>query len=131
MSTWFSEYRVRTLAEHIAPRILPKVEAALGNVFREHLPGMLMEAIRAEIGTEHAPKGSAAARRDRDALRRRMRRDRDGGALRVRAPERDGAGFDLRGRRGRPLVWDEAGRLAGRRPLRGPAWRRGAFVGSP
>jgi hypothetical protein len=68
MSTWFSEYRVRTLAEHIAPRILPKVEAALGNVFREHLPGMLMEAIRAEIGTEHAPKGSAAARRDRDAL---------------------------------------------------------------
>lgn len=68
MSTWFSEYRVRTLAEHIAPRIQPKVEAAIAEVFRAHMPGLLMEAIRAEIGTEHAPKGSAAGRRDRDNL---------------------------------------------------------------
>jgi hypothetical protein len=68
MSTWFSEYRVRTLAEHIAPRIQPKVEAAIAEVFRAHMPGLLMEAIRAEIGFEHAPKGSAAARRDRDNL---------------------------------------------------------------
>ena len=68
MSTWFSEYRVRTLAEHIAPRIQPKVEAAIAEVFRAHMPGLLMEAIRAEIGTEHAPKGSASGRRDRDNL---------------------------------------------------------------
>lgn len=68
MSTWFSEYRVRTLAEHIAPRIQPKVEAAIAEVFRAHMPALLMEAIRAELGTEHAPKGSAAGRRDRDNL---------------------------------------------------------------
>lgn len=68
MSAWFSEYRVRTLAEHIAPRIQPKVEAAIAEVFRAHMPGLLMDAIRAEIGVEHAPKGSAAGRRDRDNL---------------------------------------------------------------
>lgn len=68
MSTWFSEYRVRTLAEHIAPRIQPKVEAAINEVFRAHLPGLLMDAIRHELGNEHAPKGSSAARRDRDNL---------------------------------------------------------------
>lgn len=68
MSAWFSEYRVRTLAEHIAPRILPKVEAALVDVFKAHLPDLLMDAIRAEIGAEHAPKGSASGRRARDNL---------------------------------------------------------------
>lgn len=81
MSTWFSEYRVRTLAEHIAPRILPKVEAALGEVFKAHLPGLLMEAIRQEIGAEHVPKGSAAARRDRDALIRARFNGRNAGEL--------------------------------------------------
>lgn len=68
MSSWLSEYRVRCLAEYIAPRILPKMDAAVNEVFKVHLPGLLMEAIRAELGTEHAPKGSVSARRARDNL---------------------------------------------------------------
>lgn len=67
MSTWFSEYRVRTLAERIAPRIAPKVEEALLAVIRAELPGMLMEELRLEI-PEFTPKKSLSMRRDRDNL---------------------------------------------------------------
>ena len=67
MSTWFSEYRVRSLAERIAPRIAPKVEAALLACIRQELPGMLMEELRREI-PEFTPKHSMALRRDRDNL---------------------------------------------------------------
>lgn len=70
MKTWFSEYRVRSLAEHIAPRLLPKVEAvmiqAATETIRSSLPGLLMDALRNEMGAEHTPKGSVSARRDRD-----------------------------------------------------------------
>jgi hypothetical protein len=67
MSTWFSEYRVRSLAERIAPRIAPKVEAALLACIRAELPGMLMDELRREI-PEFTPKHSVALRRDRDNL---------------------------------------------------------------
>ncbi len=67
MSTWFSEYRVRTLAEHIAPRIAPKVEAAILACIRAELPGMLMDELRKDI-PEFTPKRSVALRRDRDNL---------------------------------------------------------------
>lgn len=67
MSTWFSEYRVRSLAEHITPRIAPKVEAAILACIRAELPGMLMEELRREI-PEFTPKHSVALRRDRDNL---------------------------------------------------------------
>jgi hypothetical protein len=69
MSTWFSEYRVRSLAERIAPRIAPKVEAALLACIRAELPGMLMEELRNEI-PDYTPKlkNSVALRRDRDNL---------------------------------------------------------------
>lgn len=67
MSTWFSEYRVRSLAERIAPRIAPKVEAALLACIRAELPGMLMDELRREI-PEFTPKRSVTARRDRDNL---------------------------------------------------------------
>lgn len=81
MSVWFSEYRVRCLAEYIAARIQPKVEAAIAEVFRAHMPALLMEAIRAEIGHEHAPKGSAGARRERDNLIRARFNGRNAGEL--------------------------------------------------
>lgn len=67
MSSWFSEFRVRTLAERIAPRIAPKVESALLAVIRAELPAMLMEELRREI-PEFTPKGSASRRRERDNL---------------------------------------------------------------
>lgn len=67
MSTWFSEYRVRTLAERIAPRMAPKVEAALVEIIRAELPAMLMDELRREL-PEFTPKRSAAHRRDRDNL---------------------------------------------------------------
>lgn len=67
MSTWFSEYRVRSLAERIAPRIAPKVEAALLACIRAELPGMLMDELRREI-PEFTPKRSVTVRRDRDNL---------------------------------------------------------------
>lgn len=62
MSTWFSEYRVRTLAERIAPRISPFVEAAIYATIRAELPGLLMEVLRDEI-PEAMPKGSITKRR--------------------------------------------------------------------
>lgn len=67
MSTWFSEYRVRSLAERIAPRMAPKVEAALLAVIRNELPGMLMDELRKDI-PEFTPKNSTALRRQRDML---------------------------------------------------------------
>jgi len=67
MSTWFSEYRVRSLAERIAPKIAPKVEAALLAVIHAELPGMLMEELRKDL-PEFTPKHSVALRRDRDNL---------------------------------------------------------------
>jgi hypothetical protein len=65
MSTWFSEYRVRSLAERSAPRIAPKVEAALLACIRAELPALLMDELRNEI-PEFVPKHSVALRRDRD-----------------------------------------------------------------
>jgi hypothetical protein len=67
MSTWFSEYRVRSLAERIAPRIAPKVEAALMECIRAELPGLLMDELRQSL-PEYTPKNSVALRRDRDNL---------------------------------------------------------------
>lgn len=67
MSTWFSEYRVRSLAERIAPRIAPKVEAALLDCIRAELPALLMDELRRDL-PEFTPKHSTALRRERDNL---------------------------------------------------------------
>lgn len=81
MGVWFSEYRVRCLAEYIAPRIMPRIGSALNEVFKVQLPGLLMEAIRAEISTAYAPKGSVSARRERDNLIRARFNGRNAGDL--------------------------------------------------
>lgn len=65
MSTWFSEFRVRSLAERIAPKIAPKIELAMIAAIRAELPGLLMEELRLEI-PEHVPKGSVSAKRLRN-----------------------------------------------------------------
>jgi len=67
MSTWFSEYRVKSLAERIAPKIAPKVEAALLACIRAELPALLMDELRNEL-PEFTPKHSVSLRRDRDNL---------------------------------------------------------------
>lgn len=67
MSTWFSEYRVKCLAERIAPKIAPKVEAALLACIRAELPAMLMDELRRDL-PEFTPKHSNSIRRDRDNL---------------------------------------------------------------
>lgn len=70
MSIWFSEFHVRTLAERIAPRIMPSVSdaatKAIMATIRAELPGLLMAELR-DLLPEHTPKGSSAARRDRNA----------------------------------------------------------------
>lgn len=66
MSIWFSEYRVRCLAERIAPKIAPKVEAALVAAIRAELPALLLEELRNEI-PEYVPKMGSTVRRDRNA----------------------------------------------------------------
>jgi len=67
MSTWFSEYRVKCLAERIAPKMAPKIEAALLDCIRAELPAMLMDELRREL-PEMTPKHSQAIRRERDNL---------------------------------------------------------------
>lgn len=67
MSTWFSEYRVKCLAERIAPKIAPKVEAALLACIRAELPAMLMDELRRDL-PEFTPKHSNSIRRDRDNM---------------------------------------------------------------
>lgn len=67
MSTWFSECRVKSLAERIAPKIAPKVEAALLACIRAELPALLMDELQREI-PDLTPKVNPARRRDRDNL---------------------------------------------------------------
>lgn len=71
MTTWFSEYRVRTMAERLAPQIAPRVEAAILATIRSELPILLMEELRREL-PGHTPKGSAAERKMRDDAIRSM-----------------------------------------------------------
>jgi hypothetical protein len=67
MNNWFSEYRVRALAENIAPKIAPKVEAVLLECIRAELPALLMDELRKAL-PEHTPKHSASMKRQRDGL---------------------------------------------------------------
>jgi Mor family transcriptional regulator len=80
MSIWFSEYHVRTLAERIAPKIAPAVERAILATVRQELPGLLMAELR-DMLPEHTPKGSSAARRDRNAAIRAEYNGRNIGVL--------------------------------------------------
>ncbi len=66
MSTWFSEYRVRKLAERIADRIAPSLAPDESVTLRHQLPALLMDELRNEL-PEFTPKRSVSARRDRDA----------------------------------------------------------------
>lgn len=67
--TWFSEYRVRTLATNIAPRIMPSViaavDAAIRNTIAAELPALLFDELQREI-PEYTPKRAISFRRDRD-----------------------------------------------------------------
>lgn len=65
MNLWFSEYRVRALAESIAPQIAPRVEAAIIATIRAELPRLLMDELRREL-PEHTPNGSNSQRSMRD-----------------------------------------------------------------
>ena len=59
MGVWFSEYRVRCLAEHLTPRLQQIMERAVLDVIRAELPALLLLEMERELLGE-APEHSGA-----------------------------------------------------------------------
>lgn len=67
-----SDFQIRTLANACAPLIAAKVEAAVLQTVRDHLPATIEQVLREQFPGEtvrlYIPKRSVSSRRDRDNM---------------------------------------------------------------